>query len=227
MAMTATAPDWRPAVRAGDQLRISATYETRRASWYESMGIMVVWEAWDQAGGTDPFTHSLDERGHVTHGHLPENDFHGGARSLGVNLRRFPTCLRRRVIIRGFLFNPGDFSATGRNRCTPTVRQGHSLTFVNDDAFNTGTFNVFTPSPLYLASIFHSVTACQYPCGLNTGISYPLANGPGGYDSGQLGLGTPATDKLSWSTPAGLKPGTYTFFCRIHPFMRGVFRVIQ
>jgi plastocyanin len=22
-------------------------------------------------------------------------------------------------------------------------------------------------------------------------------------------------------------PGTYTFFCRIHPFMRGVFRVIR
>ena len=46
MAMTATNADWRPEVQAGDQLRISATYETRRASWYESMGIMVVWEAW-------------------------------------------------------------------------------------------------------------------------------------------------------------------------------------
>ena len=38
MAMTATAPDWRPHLDAGDTLRISATYETRRASWYESMG---------------------------------------------------------------------------------------------------------------------------------------------------------------------------------------------
>jgi plastocyanin len=77
-----------------------------------------------------------------------------------------------------------------------------------------------------VGSIFHSVTACAYPCGLNTGISYPLANGPGGYDSGQLGLGTPAIGKLDWSTPTNLKPGTYTFFCRIHPFMRGVFRIV-
>jgi plastocyanin len=24
-----------------------------------------------------------------------------------------------------------------------------------------------------------------------------------------------------------LPPGTYTFFCRIHPWMRGVFRIIR
>ena len=76
-------------------------------------------------------------------------------------------------------------------------------------------------------SIFHTVTSCQSPCGLNTGISYPLANGPGGFDSGQLGLGIPATGQISWSTSAKLGPGTYTFFCRIHPWMRGVFRIIS
>jgi hypothetical protein len=42
MAMTATPSDWRPQVKAGDVLRISTTYNTTRASWYESMGIMVV-----------------------------------------------------------------------------------------------------------------------------------------------------------------------------------------
>ena len=42
LAMNATAKDWRPRVRAGDTLRISATYDTTRASWYEVMGIMVV-----------------------------------------------------------------------------------------------------------------------------------------------------------------------------------------
>ena len=52
MAMTATATDWRPEVQAGDKLRISTTYETKRASWYESMGIMVVWEAWNDQTGT-------------------------------------------------------------------------------------------------------------------------------------------------------------------------------
>jgi hypothetical protein len=225
MAMTATDKDWRPEVQAGDKLRISTTYETKRASWYESMGIMVVWEAWNDQTGTDPFTHPTDQAGHVTHGHLKENDHHGGNKSLGVNLKKFPTCFTNKVIIGGFHYTPGDFTSTGSDRCTPTVRKGHSLTFVNDDAFANGTFSLF-PKHAYLASIFHSVTSCQYPCGLNTGISYPLANGAGNFDSGQLGAGLPAVGRLTWKTPTNLPPGTYTFFCRIHPFMRGVFRIV-
>ena len=54
MAMTATPADWRPQVKAGDVLRISSTYNTTRASWYESMGIMVVWEAWNTRGRHRP-----------------------------------------------------------------------------------------------------------------------------------------------------------------------------
>jgi hypothetical protein len=190
------------------------------------MGIMVVWEAWNDQAGTDPFTHALDQTGHVTHGHLAENNHHGGSSSLGVNLKKFPTCVRHKVIIGGFHYTPGDFTSTGQDRCIPTIRKGQKLTFVNDDAFPDGTFS-FPPKHDYLASIFHSVTACQYPCGLNTGISYPLANGAGGFDSGQLGAGLPAVGRLNWSTPTNLPPGTYTFFCRIHPFMRGVFRIIK
>jgi hypothetical protein len=228
MAMTATAADWRPRVNAGDTLRVSATYETKRASWYESMGIMVVWEAWNDQRGVDPFTHALDQNGRVTHGHLPENNHHGGTTPLGANLNQFPTCRTHKVTIGGFHFTPGDFTSTGGDRCTPTVRKGQSLTFVNNDALPNSTFgNLASPSPFYLQSIFHSVTTCQSPCGLDTGISYPLANGAANYDSGQLGLGTPAIGRLSWSTPANLAPGTYTYFCRIHPFMRGVFRIIR
>jgi hypothetical protein len=237
MAMTATAPDWRPHLNAGDTLRISATYETRRASWYESMGIMVAWEAWDSEtggvpGASDPFSHATDQAGHVTHGHLAENRHHGGSASLHVNLKKFPTCFTHRVVIGGFHYTPGDFTSTGRDRCTPTIRRGQRLTFVNNDSFADGKLSLFgnvTPQQNqdYLNSIFHSVTSCQYPCGLDTGISYPLANGAGNYDSGQLGPDTPAIGKLSWRTPTGLKPGTYTYFCRIHPFMRGVFRVIR
>jgi hypothetical protein len=228
MAMGATAVDWRPIVKAGDVLRISATYDTTRASWYEVMGIMVVWEAWGDANGVDPFTHALDQTGHVTHAHLPENNHHGGDSSLGVNPNAFPDCRRKRVLIAAFMYEPGDFTASGANRCIPTVTAGHSLTFVNEDANPAATFgNLLSPDPNYLESIFHSVTSCQNPCGLDTGISYPLANGSGAFDSGQLGRGTPAVGWLDWRTPANLPPGTYTFFCRIHPFMRGVFRIIR
>ncbi len=209
---------------AGDVLRVNATYETRRASWYESMGIMVVWEAWNDTRGVDPFTHKLNESEHLTHGHLAENNHHGGTLSVGVPLSKFKTCQRQQVLIAGFTFIPGDLTSVGANRCLPTVKQGQSLTFLNQDASAQATLNLFNPDPNYLRSIWHSVTACQSPCGLDTGISYPLANGAGNYDSGQLGVGTPAIGRMSWSTPTSLAPGTYTYYCRIHPFMRGAFK---
>ncbi len=227
MAMTATPADWRPEVKAGDVLRVSTTYETKRASWYESMGIMVVWEAWNDTRGVDPFTHALDQNGQVTHGHLAENNDHGGSNSLGVNPNTFPTCRTKTVTINGFQYNPGDFQAAGKERCIPTITQGQTLTFTNGDALPNEKLNLFNPDPNYIHSIFHSITSCQNPCGLDTGISYPLANGAGNFDSGQLGGVTPAIGRFDWSTPTSLKPGTYTFFCRIHPFMRGVFRIVK
>jgi hypothetical protein len=55
-------------------------------------------------------------------------------------------------------------------------------------------------------------------------------------DSSELGFGAPAvgaaSQRLDWSTPvtpdAGYKPGEIvTFYCRIHPFMRGAFEVTK
>jgi len=88
------------------------------------------------------------------------------------------------------------------------------VTFRNDDAGRT---------------IYHTITACRAPCNRETGIAYPLADGPVDFDSGELGYGpaglTAAANRVTWSTPTGLDPGTYTYFCRVHPFMRGAFRV--
>ena len=36
-----------------------------------------------------------------------------------------------------------------------------------------------------------------------------------------------AANRVTWSTPPNLPVGTYTYFCRIHPFMRGSFRVVR
>ena len=56
VSMTATKPNWRVAVKAGDRLNVSATYDTRKASWYESMGIMVLFFAdGKRPGAKDPF----------------------------------------------------------------------------------------------------------------------------------------------------------------------------
>ena len=78
--------------------------------------------------------------------------------------------------------------------------------------------------------IFHTITACAAPCNGPTGISYPRAAGPIDFDSLEHGFGPPgvtaasnrATFKLDTSLFA---PGDYTYFCRIHPFMRGAFEI--
>jgi hypothetical protein len=128
------------------------------------------------------------------------------------------------VIIAGFKYIP---AVGGNPKCVPTVKRGQSITFVNEDASSMGTFSPINPNPFYTSSIFHTVTTCKFPCRLNTGISYPLANGSGNFDSGQLAVGLPGVGRLTWSTPKNLPPGTYTFYCRIHPFMRGVFRIAR
>ena len=102
-------------------------------------------------------------------------------------------------MIAGFNYLPGDFTANGRQRCIPTIKKGQSISFVNDDASPSASLDIFSPSPLYRTSIFHSITTCKYPCGLNTGISYPLANGSGNFDSGQLGAALPAVGRVNWS----------------------------
>ena len=78
VAMEATPPEWRVGVKRGDVLSVSATYDSKRASWYEAMGIMQV--AFNPGGtGPDPFATDVDVPGRLTHGHLAENRNHGGA----------------------------------------------------------------------------------------------------------------------------------------------------
>ena len=215
MAMTYTPSNWRVAIRKGDRLDVSTTYETRRASWYESMGIVLVFAA-DGAHGPDPFRHRVARPGRITHGHLPEASNHGGRATGLPDPRKEPDggTIDNGVAVDDFTYMPGDLTAGGTLGRPPVVTRGQSLQFGNFDAS---------------ASILHTITACRVPCNRSTGVSYPIANGPVRFDSGQLGYGPPgltaAAQRPNWRTPARLRPGTYTYFCRVHPFMRGAFRV--
>ena len=81
VAMTATRPDWRVHLKAGDVVSISATYDVRKASWYESMGLfpLEVSRADNDPLARDPFDDEAavramyDAGGILTHGRLPEN----------------------------------------------------------------------------------------------------------------------------------------------------------
>jgi plastocyanin len=212
VAMTATTPTWHVAVKKGDVLSTSATYDSKRASWYESMGIMVVWMG--DPGGTadDPFTTKVDTAGMLTHGHLAENDHHGGAPDTTyLDLTALPSKPASATIpIKDWLYTQGDMNFS---KSVPTVKPGGTITYDNLDA-NIG------------AGQWHTITACAAPCNQSTGIAYPLADGPVIFDSGELGLGGPPTaNRTTWTIPNNLPVGTYTYFCRIHPLMRGAFRV--
>jgi plastocyanin len=216
VAMTATPANWRVAVHKGDVLSTTATYDSGRASWYESMGIMVVWMADAPAPSdrvpSDPFRAPVDAPGQLTHGHLAENDHHGGAADTEyADASQLPSApAAASVSISDFVYAQGDMQSGG---ALPTVAPGGTITFDNLDA----------PK---LNGEWHTITACKAPCSGSTGVAFPLADGDVTFDSGQLGTGgAPTAGRTTWTTPADLAAGTYTYFCRIHPFMRGAFRV--
>ncbi len=221
VSLTASRPDWRVKVNSGDTVRITSTYENKKSAWYENMGIVLLFVAKDDSTGIDPFAKAVDWRGVLTHGHLRENDHHGGDFKTFVDARTLPDGAETTTVnIKGFQFLPGDLGrlsdpGNGPGK-VPVVTAGQSIQFVNQDNS---------------AYEWHSITTCAAPCNRSTGISYPLANGTTGlqFDSGQLGFGplglSPAANTLTYQTPSTLPVGTYTYFCRVHSFMRGAFRV--
>jgi plastocyanin len=235
-------------VKPGDVLRSNATYDTKIQSTYENMGIVVGLIVPDEpdgspgAPGVDPFTTLKDrsqdcktggikanpprlcDKGIVTHGHQRENGNHAGAAGTW-NASTGSPIGDGGVTIADFLYAPGDFSTLSMSG-VPTVPLGSKVRFTNADGH----------------AIYHTVTSCAFPCLGPTSASFPLANGttnqgrPLEFDSSQLGIGPPyigpAKNELGWDLPVteqdGFKPGeVVTYFCRIHPSMRGAFEVTQ
>lgn len=217
MAMFGTPENWKVEVKKGDVLSTTATYETKIASWPESMGIMVVYMA-EGEHGNNPYRKKVDYPGRVNHGHYNENRDHGGGLPLvGPDPSKLPDGVAsddsNPFTISDFIYNGADFRLPGAAGRPPVVQEGKSL------AFQLSSSDVDD-------EIWHSLTSCKSPCNKSTGIAYPIADGKFQFESGQLGVGgAPTVERTTWKTPANLPQGTYTFFCRIHPLMRGAFRV--
>jgi plastocyanin len=244
MSMTAQSlPEWGVRVEPLDRFRITATYDVARQSTYENMGIVVAWLAPTAPPtlGIDPFAAELDtaarcpsggllssppklcDKGEVTHGHLAEAEVYGGAN--GTSLSASSGAKTSDVSIASFQYFPGGLDTIALTGI-PTIPLGQSVGFSNADA---------------AANVYHSVTSCAYPCNGPTGIAYPLSDGrsdqdnPIDFDSGQLGYGPPeigpAKNTAQWQLPVTSEnrfaPGVYTYFCRVHPFMRGAFEVTE
>lgn len=222
-AMTAPPPGWRVQLKRGDRVEVSATVDTASASWRDSMGIMPVTSyPGHSIGGFDPFRRkSFAKTGKVTHSSLPENAKAGGAETRLPDPRSLPDgpIVSRPIPINQFRYQLGDFSSPSASVARPpVVDRGQKISFVNLDSAAS------RPYPVY-----HTVTACAAPCSGTSGAAFPVESGPVSFDSGQLGVTSngrpPASGRLAWTLPADMPDGTYTFFCRIHPEMRGAFRV--
>jgi plastocyanin len=240
VSMTATRPQWRISLKAGDTVSIDTTYDVQKASWYESMGILPLSIADPDpadALAKDPFDDSAavqamyDQGGILTHGRLNENIDAKARKDLKLPDPRKLRSKGRRVpkggiTIDSFVYSKGGYSATRdfptRLMRPPAIKPGKTVTFTNLDALEAMPLN---------DQAWHSITSCSAPCNQGSGIGYPLARGPIKFDSGQLGFGTGSSSEVTtgsntYTTPPLTKPGkTYTYFCRIHPFMRGSIRV--
>jgi hypothetical protein len=187
------------------------------------------------APGVNPFTADWEEgddcsvregkfcqTGVVTHGHYKENGNYGGP---GGDWSAKKGQQTTNVGIANFVYAPGDLSQRSMVG-VPTVKLGTKLRFTNAEG----------------GGIYHTITSCKFPCLGQTGAAFPLPDGETSkgriidIDSAELGIGPPAIgapkQKLDWELPvtqeAGYKPGeTITYFCRVHPFMRGAFEVTE
>jgi hypothetical protein len=238
-----TRPSWRAPLHKGDRIRITGYYKNKKTAWYTAMthNGFYIDEKQPPKGRCKPYLVGKDKKKRIrkkvkgragkkrivkrrldpTEG-VPNRKWgHAHDTFCGVKIG-FDPCEppfntpesgpeASRVLIANFQYLPGDRGAAGEQAKPPTVKQGNSLQFINVDQ---------------QANIRHSVTTCKYPCNGRYVSNYPHADGR--WDSGTLGYdpidgGTP---NPSASTPKDLKVGKYAYFCRIHPFMRGEFRVV-
>jgi hypothetical protein len=238
-----TRPSWRAPIHVGDRIQITGIYKNKKHAWYTAMthNGAYIDEAQPPKGRCKPYLVGKDRKKRVrrkvkgragrvrvvrrridpTEG-VPNRDWgHEHDTFCGTKFG-FDPCEppfealpdgppASRVTIANFQYYPGGRSAPGDQALPPTVKQGSSLTFLNADQ---------------QANIRHSVTTCKYPCNGRYVSNYPWADGR--WDSGTLGYdpidgGTP---NPASSTPTDLPVGKYSYFCRIHPFMRGEFRVV-
>lgn len=228
-----TKPGWRLKVRKGDRISINAVYDATNYGFVDAMDGLGHWVDPLEAPAPDETTcdaNLIDDPGadaQAVTETIQNRAWHGDAT---------PTCGRcddvaaplpplgqhtTVVQIGGFLYTPGDL-ATASTTGAPWVRKGEQITFVNAD---------------WGALVRHTATSCASPCNGAYVANYP--NWDGLFDSGVLGdagvpgipmtQGTVSTRKQPQGTidTTNLAPGHYPYYCRLHPWMRGSFYVVD
>jgi hypothetical protein len=277
MTVTGSPLDWKVKIKAGDTIRLNAVYDNELSSWYENMGIVVGFVATEDPHGPPgvdvfkdnvrlvngmpdkaiapkgPFVFNYRPKlchpdltgevktlclhGQVTHGALPENTNTSApcTKASCPGLTHKTGSMISDIYVAGFTYGEADYGVIDSTGI-PTVERGKPLTFWNLDASS---------------KVWHTFTACRYPCSGPTSVNYPLADGGNGhaydpmnFESMELGYGMlfdPSKAQIGGSEPydeqwmkdgvawtfTPTRDGVYSFFCRVHPGMRGVFKVVH
>jgi plastocyanin len=217
---------WRAYVHKGDRIAVNGSYLTQRYAYPDAMvfaGLYIDRSAQPPAGsGCAPFLDgdpgaSLKRviRTHINHPWSMYPDQETCSHCDTPEPRPAPGPATNIVNIVGMQYQPGNGGTSGMPIGPPVVTRGQALTFVNED---------------YAESLMrHTVTTCRAPCN-----GPGLTNNPfydGRFDSGVLGYMiedayVSGETYPRWSLDTShMRPGYYTYFCRLHPFMRGAFYV--
>jgi hypothetical protein len=171
-------------------------------------------------------------------------------------IRQRPGPYADKILIQNFAYSQGDLSTSGAAGLPPRVHRGRSLTFVNQDAPVTMRFHTITScrAPCNLKGAIGyplsdgpvafdsgelgygpTISTADYPTAggaasvpLSSVVDVSAAQGNCAAVPGLAGaIANGCVGTVVYRTPKNLTPGTYTYFCRIHPFMRGAFRVVK
>ena len=229
-----TQPGFRADIQTGDQLSLNGVYESAQHAWWAAMthtGFYVdehpvatrtcaprhvgTPPGWTPALGVSPASYAS-----VTDG-IPNRPWTG--KPLAVCGPGYgPACdqnlppvktgsATNTITITGLQFFPGGAGLSGPLG-PPKVTRGTQLRVVNSD--------------FLAADLRHTLTTCAAPCDGFYWANYPLPDGA--FDSGFLGWEpTTGGGAPMWTLDTSrLAQQRYTYFCRIHPWMRGAFDVV-
>ncbi|MCA1814219.1 MAG: hypothetical protein LC624_09765 [Halobacteriales archaeon] len=235
--MGVTKPGFRAPLRAGDRLAQFGLYANREVATYQAMTFAAIQMDPAQAPGprgpgcarSDFAPRVVDAPGMDATATVPNRAWDGPELAL-CDVPGSPACNAPvpppapgldsppAVAIAQFAYAPGDANLAGALGLPPVVHAGRGLTFVNVDT---------------AAVVRHTVTSCAWPCNGAYTANYPRPDGV--FDSDRLGnldvldggsIPPDPHDDPLWGTPADLPPGFYSYFCRLHPTMRGAFEVV-
>ncbi|MEA2434900.1 MAG: hypothetical protein QOG54_2357 [Actinomycetota bacterium] len=224
--MGLTQPGWRVHVREGDRLVINGVYDATDYAYPDAMSYFGMYiDPRDKTSADEVCTAELIDQPDATQDEI----------TWTVPNQKWPehhameTCTRcdvpgplpepgpetNVVHIAGFQYLPGNLGYEGSPLGPPVVKQGDTLTFINEDYAE--------------ASVRHSVTTCKAPCNGPTTMNYPFHDGV--IHSGALGYMWEETYINARTEPyfqldtTDLAKGYYSYFCQLHAWMRGSFYI--